>query len=54
MALSVQPWEWALFKKVRVHIDSHVEFEAHRYSVSKALVGLALELRITAHAENGR
>jgi len=22
MALPVQPWEWALFKRVRVHIDS--------------------------------
>jgi transposase len=35
---------------VRVHIDSHIEFECHRYSVPHALVGLALELRITAHA----
>ena len=50
MALPVQPWEWAVFKTVRVHIDSHVEFEGHRYSVPNALVGLALELRVTAHA----
>jgi len=50
MALPLQPWEWALFKTVRVHIDSHVEFEGHRYSVPHALVGLALELRVTAHA----
>ena len=48
MALPVQPWEWAVFKTVRVHIDSHVEFEGHRYSVPHALVGLALELRVTA------
>ena len=48
--LPVQPWEWASFKKVRVHIDSHIEFEGHRYSVPHALVGLALELRITASA----
>jgi len=48
--LPVQPWEWASFKTVRVHIDSHIEFEGHRYSVPNALVGLALELRITAHA----
>lgn len=47
MALPVQPWEWATFKTVRVHIDSHIEFEGHRYSVPNALVGLALELRIT-------
>lgn len=50
MALPVQPWEWAVFKMVRVHIDSHVEFEGHRYSVPNALVGVVLELRVTAHA----
>ena len=49
MALPVQPWEWAIFKTVRVLIDSHVEFEGHRYSVPNALVGLALELRVTTH-----
>ena len=48
MALPVQPWEWAVFKTVRVHIDSHIEFEGHRYSVPHALVGMALELRVTA------
>ena len=50
MDLPVQIWEWAVFKTVRVHIDSHIEFEGHRYSVPHALVGLALELRVTAHA----
>ena len=50
MPLPLQPWEWASFKTVRVHIDSHVELDGHRYSVPHALVGLALELRITAHA----
>ena len=50
LALPVQPWEWVVFKTVRVHIDSHVEFESHRYSVPNALIGLALELRVTAHA----
>ncbi len=48
--MPVEPWEWAVFKTVRVHIDSHVEFEGHRYSVPHALIGLALELRVTAHA----
>ena len=48
MALPAQPWEWASFKTVRVHIDSHVELDGHRYSVPHALTGLALELRITA------
>jgi transposase len=50
MPLPVQPWEWAVFKTVRVHIDSHVEFEGHRYSVPNALVGLSLELRVTAYS----
>jgi len=50
MALPAQPWEWASFKTVRVHLDSHVEFEGHRYSVPNALVGQALELRVTAAA----
>ncbi len=48
--LPAQPWEWASFKTVRVHIDSHIEFEGHRYSVPHALVGLALEIRVTASA----
>ena len=35
---------------MRVHINSHVEFEGHYYSVPHALVGLALELRVSTHA----
>jgi transposase len=49
MALPAQPWAWAVFKTVRVHVDSHVEFEGHRYSAPNALVGQVLELRVTAH-----
>lgn len=48
--LPLQPWEWAAFKSVRVHIDHHVEIEGHRYSVPQNLVGLLLEARITTHA----
>ncbi len=44
------PGSGPVSRAVRVHIDSHIEFEGHRYSVPHALVGLALELRITAHA----
>jgi transposase len=32
---------------VHVHIDYHVEIEAHRYSVSHALEGLTLKARLT-------
>jgi len=46
-ALPAQPWQWATFKAVRVHIDYHVEVEGHRYSVSHSLVGMELEARIT-------
>lgn len=45
--LPAQPWQWATFKTVRVHIDYHVEIEAHRYSVPHALVGLDLDARVT-------
>ena len=35
---------------MRVHIDQHIEFEGHRYSVPHSLVGQALQARITARA----
>ena len=38
----------ARFKRARVNIDYHVEFDGHFYSVQHALVGEAVELRITA------
>lgn len=49
-ALPLQPWEWACFKQVRVHIDHHVQIEGHYYSVPHHLVGLLLQARITARA----
>lgn len=48
-ALPAKRYELARFKAVKVHIDYHVEIDAHRYSVPHALVGQALEARITAH-----
>ena len=48
--LPLQAWELAVYKTMRVHIDQHVEFEGHRYSVPHSLVGQALEARITARA----
>ena len=45
--LPMQTWEHAVFKTVKVHIDQHIEFEGHRYSVPHALVGLTLEARVT-------
>ena len=49
MPLPQQPYELARFKTVKVHIDYHVEIEGHRYSAPHALVGQALEARITRH-----
>ena len=45
--LPMQTWELAVFKTVKVHIDSHITFEAHHYSVPHALVGQTLEVRVT-------
>lgn len=47
-ALPAQPYEFAEWKKVRVHIDYHIEFARHYYSVPHALVGKQLEARVTA------
>ena len=44
--LPLQPWEFAQYRSVRVHIDHHIEFEGHRYSVPQALVGQLLEARV--------
>ncbi len=46
-ALPAQMWAWATFKKVRVHINYHIEVQGHYYSVPNALVGLEMEARIT-------
>ncbi len=46
-ALPMQTWELAVYKTVKVHIDSHIEFGEHYYSVPHALVGLYLEARAT-------
>ena len=45
--LPMQTWELATYKTVKVHIDSHIAFEEHYYSVPHALVGLHLEVRAT-------
>lgn len=50
MALPLQPWEFATYKTVRVHIDCHIEFDGHRYSVPQALVGQPLQARVTARS----
>lgn len=46
--LPERPYEYAQFKKARVHMDYHVEVEGHYYSVPYALVKETVELRLTA------
>lgn len=42
-----KPYQFAAFKKARVHLDYHVELEGHYYSVPHALVKQEIELRFT-------
>jgi len=46
--LPEQRYEFALWKKARVHIDYHVEVERHYYSVPFRLVKQQVDVRITA------
>lgn len=42
------PYEYAKWKKAKVSIDYHIEFDGRLYSVPHHLVGEVVELRITA------
>jgi len=48
-SLPQQPYVFAQWKKVRVNIDYHVEFERHYYSVPYTLARKQLDLRYTAN-----
>lgn len=48
--LPTQAYEFALWKKVRVNIDYHVEFDKHYYSVPHDLIGQAVEVRATENS----
>jgi transposase len=45
--LPVRPYQFALWKKARVHIDYHVSFEKHNYSVPYTLIGKEVDIRAT-------
>jgi transposase len=47
--LPVEPYEYAEWKKARVHIDYHVEVDRHFYSVPYQLVGQELDVRLSAN-----
>ncbi len=46
--LPAQAYEFATWKKARVNIDYHIEFERHYYSVPYQLVRTEVEARVTA------
>ena len=46
-ALPMQAWELAEFKTVKAHIDSHIQFDEHYYSVPHPLIGQSMEVRAT-------
>ena len=46
-ALPANAYSYAEWKKVRVHIDYHVEFKRHYYSVPYQLIKKQLDMRIT-------
>jgi transposase len=48
--LPAQPYEFAVWKKARVNIDYHVEFEKHFYSVPYGLIHKEVDLRATENA----
>jgi transposase len=45
--LPEQPYEFAIWKKARVNIDYHIEFEKHYYSVPHTLIHKAVYVRAT-------
>jgi transposase len=47
--LPATPYVFATWKKVRVHIDYHVEIDGHYYSVPYTLVKQQLDARLTAN-----
>ena len=48
-ALPQQAYQYTLIKKVRVHIDYHVEIEKHYYSVPYGLVKKKIEAQVSEH-----
>lgn len=45
--LPVKPYEFATWKKARVHLDYHVEIDKRYYSAPYALIGKSVDARLT-------
>ena len=48
-ALPLKRYEFATWKKAKVHLDYHVEVERAYYSVPYPLIGKTVEVRLSAH-----
>jgi transposase len=46
--LPARPYEFVSWARPKVHVDYHVEFEAHFYSVHYQLIGKVVDVRATA------
>lgn len=47
--LPAQRYQYATWKKAKVHLDYHVELERRYYSVPYRLIGKTVDLRLTVH-----
>lgn len=45
--LPVKPYEWASWKKAKVHVDYHVEIDRNYYSVPHTLIGKTVDVRVS-------
>ena len=45
--LPAKPYEWATWKKAKVHVDYHVEIERNYYSVPYTLIGKTVDARVS-------
>jgi transposase len=51
-ALPARPYQYTHIKKARVHIDYHIEYDKHYYSVPHHLVKQEVEVQATDHEYN--
>ena len=47
--MPAERYQYATWKKAKVHLDYHVEFERRYYSVPYRLIGKTVDLRLTRH-----
>jgi transposase len=47
--LPERPYQYATWKKAKVHLDYHIEVERAYYSVPYKLIGETVDVRLTAH-----